>query len=204
MLRRPRPCSVGDAEEMCLSPDSDKSLLLDDLHRIRVEGSARLVAATDKLTAWQTSQRAWLSRLRSWFNHLIFTWVPSQLHTQHPNHCPTCLGWGGKMVLNISDWDDCSECLLKGLNPLDTTNHLTNEQIERWAKNALEGNIPSDVLMDYLDLLGEIHHIDLMMVTLDDGEDVWGVHEPTGVCGFQVAVSGVPPPDTRGKPKKYS
>ena len=74
----------------------------------------------------------------------------AQLKADHPNHCTKCGGVGG--VVGTSgdgwnepvsmDWDDCEACLDQGINPLDTSKTITEEDAEAHSEMVIEDTHP--------------------------------------------------------------
>jgi hypothetical protein len=74
----------------------------------------------------------------------------AQLKAEHPNHCTKCGGVGG--VVGTSgdgwnepvsmDWDDCEACLDQGINPLDTSKTITEEDAEAHSEMVIEDTHP--------------------------------------------------------------
>lgn len=90
--------------------------------------------------------------------------LKAQLKTKHPNHCTKCGGVGGVVGTSgdgwnepvMVDWDDCEDCLGISINPLDTSENLTDEAAEDHAEMMVDGDCSAPLLSKINDLLMEI------------------------------------------------
>jgi hypothetical protein len=86
----------------------------------------------------------------------------AQLKAEHPNHCTKCGGFGG-YVTHCGDgwnepvseeWDDCKACLGQGVNPLDTTKTISDEDAEAHIEMMMDEEM-------VFPILSEIHEVEL-------------------------------------------
>ena len=93
----------------------------------------------------------------------------AQLAANHPNLCTKCGGWGGSISSSgdgwhepvSQDWDDCEACLAQGLNPLDITSSLTDEEAEAHIEMVMEDTHPLLSKLNELEL--EIHYEEMYL-----------------------------------------
>lgn len=78
----------------------------------------------------------------------------TKLREEHPNYCENCDGRGGEISYDwgsfleppCHDWDPCSMC--EGVNPLDVTVPMSEEEYEEMVDHTLE----------HLEYIHPLHH----------------------------------------------
>lgn len=109
--------------------------------------------------------------------------LKAQFISQHPNHCTKCGGVGGDFTTSgdgwhepmVEDWDDCEACLAQGLNPLDITESLIDDDAEAHAEMMMEGGHP--ILSKINELEVELHYEEMYQDHLAERELIEAQHE---------------------------
>lgn len=102
--------------------------------------------------------------------------IIANLNADYPHLCDQCGGTGGEISYDwgsfteppCHDFEACSVCLGEGLNPLDITSTLSEDEVEAWIDKVLDDmkyplppHADLEALMQEAEALGE-EHADLL------------------------------------------
>lgn len=98
--------------------------------------------------------------------------ITAKLNADYPHLCDQCSGTGGEISYDwgsfteppCHDFEACSICLGEGLNPLDITKTMSEDEVEAWIDKVLDDlkyplalHADLEALMQELEALGEDH-----------------------------------------------